>query len=71
MKYKNHIALFLFIIGLLILNYWTEDMLIEQVKLVRIVGQIGINVPLFFIFLNNRFYRLKEKKKSQEEMGND
>lgn len=65
-KIKNYIALFLFVIGALILNYWTEDMLIEQVKLVRIVGQIGINVPLFFIFITNRFYNLKEAGSKDE-----
>lgn len=62
MKYRNHIALFLFTMGALILNYWTKDMLKEGETLVRIVGQIGINVPLFFIFISNKFYKLKEEE---------
>jgi hypothetical protein len=48
--------------GALILNYWTKDMLKEGETLVRIVGQIGINVPLFFIFISNKFYKLKEEE---------
>lgn len=66
-EFKNYIALFLFFIGVFIINYWTNSMLKEQIQMVKIVGQVGINVPLFCIFFSNKFYKLKEKENRKHD----
>ena len=65
---KNITALFLFIVGSLLLNYWAFGMLSEFELLVRVAGQFSINFPLLMIFITNKFYILKKDASSIKEV---